>query len=169
MACVVSEAGCVNLDVALLRNFMAKILEVEQTSETERRGVTLRSCIIAALMSVSTTMVVNYVEYVVHASRMTLSHFPMGMLMLFLGLVLIVNPKLPRRYALSQIELVVVLAGGFVGGGHSFGRFNGIFLRRYCGAFLFCHTRKFVGPVFPPTHSHLVGAPKHKWCAGYVV
>ena len=129
---------------------MAKILEVEQTSETERRGVTLRSCIIAALMSVSTTMVVNYVEYVVHASRMTLSHFPMGMLMLFLGLVLIVNPKLPRRYALSQIELVVVLAGGFVGGAIPSVGLTGYFLGAIAAPFYFATPENLWAQFFHP-------------------
>ena len=76
--------------------------------------------VIAVLMAVSATLLVNYVEYIVHASRMTLSHFPMGALLPYLVLVLVLNPAakaVRKAYALSPAELMVVMAGGLVGGG----------------------------------------------------
>ena len=86
-------------------------------SDPASRGVTLRSILLAMLVSVGACVWVNYIEYVIHASRMTLSHFPMGSLMAFLTLALILNPlcrKLAARYALSPTELKVTLAGGAI-------------------------------------------------------
>ena len=95
---------------------MSEVAQVASAPVAARSGVTPRSVWLAIALSVATCLLVNYVEYVVHASRLTLSHFPMGMLMLYLGLVLGINPLLPRRYALTSTELLVVLAGGIVGG-----------------------------------------------------
>lgn len=95
---------------------MSAEIRTDQKPAPVRSGVTFRSVLLAIALAVATNLLVNYIEYVVHASRLTLSHFPMGMLMLYLGLALVVNPLLPGRYALSHTELLVVLAGGFVGG-----------------------------------------------------
>jgi hypothetical protein len=82
-------------------------------------AVTIRSIALGVGVAVAANLWVNYVEYIAHASRMTLSHFPMGTLMVYLALVLILNPAcrwLGRRFALSPTELLVTLACGFVGG-----------------------------------------------------
>ena len=81
-------------------------------------SVSVRSVFLAVLVSAGANVLVNYTEYIVHASRMTLSHFPMGALLIYLLLVLVLNPTcrwLAARYALSSTELMVVLAGGLVG------------------------------------------------------
>ena len=85
----------------------------------ERRGVTLRSIGLGVVVATGSSLWVNYVEYVIHASRqMTGSHFPIGALMAYLSVVLVLNPfcrRLATRFALSVSELMVVLACGLVG------------------------------------------------------
>lgn len=131
---------------------MAEASEAIRNSEETitQRGVTVRSCLLAGLMAVTSTMLVNYVEYVVHASRLTLSHFPMGMLMLYLGLVLVVNPLLPRRFALSHTELLVVLAGGFVGGAIPSVGLTGYFLGAIAAPYYFATPENQWAEYFHP-------------------
>ena len=89
----------------------------DSVSQTHRQAVTLRSVFMAGGLAVGVNLVVNYVEYVVHASRMTLSHFPMGTLLLYLLLALGLNPLcrlLARRFALSSTELAVSSAAPFL-------------------------------------------------------
>jgi len=74
----------------------------------EPRGVTFRALLIGLLTAAAVNAEVCYVEYVVHASRLTLSHFPMGALIVFLGVVIVLNPLLRPR--LSPPELLVILA-----------------------------------------------------------
>ncbi len=85
----------------------------------DRERVTIRSILLGAAVSATISLWVNYIEYVLHASRMTLSHFPMGALMVYLSLALLLNPlckRLAGQLALSSIELLVILACSLVGG-----------------------------------------------------
>ena len=79
-----------------------------------RRGVTLRAVLIGLVAAIAINVEVAYVEYVVHASRLTLSHFPMGTLIVFLGVVIGLNAFLRPR--LSPPELLVILAMGLAAG-----------------------------------------------------
>ena len=91
-------------------------------------------------MAVVANILVNYVEYIVHASRMTLSHFPMGALLPYLVLVLLLNPVvrwLSRSIALSSTELLVVMAGGLVGGAIPSVGLTGYFLGAISAPFYF--------------------------------
>jgi hypothetical protein len=79
-----------------------------------QRGVTLRALLIGLLAAAAINVEVAYVEYVLHASRLTLSHFPMGTLIVFLGVVVLLNALLRPR--LSPPELLVILAMGLAAG-----------------------------------------------------
>ncbi len=105
-----------------------------------QRGVTRRSILLGVGLAVAANLWVNYIEYVIHASRMTLSHFPMGTLMVYLALALALNPVcrlLARRYALSSTELLVVLAEGLVGGAIPSVGLTGYFLGAIAAPFYF--------------------------------
>jgi hypothetical protein len=84
------------------------------------RSVTLRSILLGVAVSTASSLWVNHIEYVVHASRqLTGSQFPFGVLMVYLAVALLLNPLcrlLSARAALSSPELLVVLACGLVGG-----------------------------------------------------
>ena len=85
-----------------------------------RRSVTLRSILLGVAVSTASSLWVNHIEYVVHASRqLTGSQFPFGVLMVYLTVALLLNPLcrlLSARAALSPSELLVVMACGLVGG-----------------------------------------------------
>lgn len=117
------------------------------------RGVTLRSLFLAILVSVAACLWVNYIEYVIHASRMTLSHFPMGSLMVYLALALILNPlckKLAASFALSPTELKVILAGGLVGGAIPSVGLTGYFLGAIAAPYYFATPENQWGEFFHP-------------------
>ena len=146
---------------------MAQASEVVPTtdsvSQIDRQGVTLRSVFLAGGLAVGVNLVVNYVEYVVHASRMTLSHFPMGTLLLYLLLALGLNPLcrlLARRYALSSTELLVVLAGGLVGGAIPSVGLTGYFLGAIAAPFYFATPENQWGEFFHPYIPHWL-APRN--------
>ena len=135
----------------------------DSASQIDRQGVTLRSVMLAAGLAVGVNLVVNYVEYVVHASRMTLSHFPMGTLLLYLLLALGLNPLcrlLARRYALSSTELLVVLAGGLVGGAIPSVGLTGYFLGAIAAPFYFATPENQWGEFFHPYIPHWL-APRN--------
>ncbi len=79
--------------------------------------VGMRAVFLAVFVAALTNLLVNSVEYVVHASRLTLSHFPMGLMLVYLALVLLINPLIRLvGKRISSAELLVILAGGLVGG-----------------------------------------------------
>ncbi len=83
----------------------------------QRRGLTLRAVAIGLLLIVLVNVWVAWSEYIVHASRMNLSHFPLAFYVLFL-LVILSGRALGRlhpRLALTQPELLTVAAMGLVG------------------------------------------------------
>ncbi len=79
-----------------------------------RSGVTFRAILLGLGVAVAVNVEVGYVEYVVHVSRLTLSHFPMGTLIVFLGVVIGLNALIHPR--LSSSELLVILAMGLAAG-----------------------------------------------------
>ena len=104
-------------------------------------------------LAVAANLWVNYIEYVIHASRMTLSHFPMGTLMVYLALALVLNPicrLLVRRYALSSTELLVGLGGGLVGGAIPSVGLTGYFLGAVAAPFYFATPENRWGEFFHP-------------------
>ena len=91
----------------------------DRPPESLGRGITVRSILLGVAMSVAVGVWVNYVEFSLNNARMTLSHFPMGTLMIYLSLVFLANPVyrwLSRGPGLSSTELLVILAGGLAGG-----------------------------------------------------
>jgi hypothetical protein len=121
--------------------------------QASRREVSVRSVFLAVLVSVGANILVNYTEYVIHASRMTLSHFPMGALLVYLLLVLVLNPTcrwLAARYALSTTELMVVLAGGLVGGAIPSVGLTGYFLGAIAAPFYFATPENQWAEFFHP-------------------
>lgn len=146
---------------------MAEAPAVAVSAEVEggpdRKAVTLRSVLLAGGLAVGVNVVVNYVEYVVHASRMTLSHFPMGTLLPYLLLALGLNPLfrlLSRRFALSSTELLVVLAGGLVGGAIPSVGLTGYFLGAVAAPFYFATPENQWGEFFHPYIPHWL-APRN--------
>ena len=130
---------------------------IAQNTESDagpvREGVTRRSIAVAVGASVAATLWVNYVEYVIHASRMNLSHFPMTSLMVFLALVLLLNPLIRRlapRHAFSPTELLVVLAGALVGGAIPSVGLTGYFLGAIAAPFYFANPENQWAEFFHP-------------------
>lgn len=76
-------------------------------------GVSLRAVAVGLVAACALNLLVIYVEYVAHASRVTLSHFPIAMAMVFVSIVLLLNPLakcLNRRWGLSPSEMLTILA-----------------------------------------------------------
>ncbi|MDA0745728.1 MAG: hypothetical protein O2954_04370 [bacterium] len=85
--------------------------------ESQADAVTLRAILIGLLMVLGVNIWISTTEYVIHASRMQISHFPLALFAAFLLLALI-NGFLRRtvpNIALRESELLTVLAMGFVG------------------------------------------------------
>ncbi len=104
-------------------------------------------------LSVAANLWVNYIEYVIHASRMTLSHFPIGVLMVYLSLALVLNPLckwLAARFALSPTELLVILAGGLVGGAIPSVGLTGYFLGAIAAPYYFATPENQWAEYFHP-------------------
>ncbi len=81
------------------------------------KGVSLRAIGVGLLAACALNLLVIYVEYIAHASRVTLSHFPIALAMAFLGVVLLLNPlvkRLHRPWAFSPSEVLTILAMGVV-------------------------------------------------------
>jgi hypothetical protein len=126
---------------------------VTQSDALPSSRVSGRAIGLAIVISVAANLWVNYIEYVIHASRMTLSHFPMGALMPYLSLVLILNPlcrRIVRRYALSSTELLVVLAGGLVGGAIPSVGLTGYFLGAIAAPYYFATPENQWAEFFHP-------------------
>jgi len=125
---------------------------VEPGADTED-AVRARAVVLAVAVAAAANVLVNYVEYVVHASRMTLSHFPMGALMVYLALALLLNPlcrHLLPRWALSRPELLVVMAGGLVGGAIPSVGLTGYFLGAVAAPYYFANAENRWEEFFHP-------------------
>ncbi|MDA0746843.1 MAG: hypothetical protein O2954_10005, partial [bacterium] len=125
----------------------------EPKPDVADRGVTVRSMAIGVGVAVAANVWVNYIEYVMHASRLTLSHFPMGTLMVYLALVLVLNPAcriLARRWAFSSTELLVTLACGLVGGAIPSVGLTGYFLGVIAAPFYFANPENQWATIFHP-------------------
>ncbi|MDA0746842.1 MAG: hypothetical protein O2954_10000 [bacterium] len=134
---------------------MAQSFRVPVATEVPApRGVSARSIILGVGVAAASSLWVNYIEYVIHASRqMTGSHFPIGVLMAYLCLVLVLNPacrKLARRYTLSATELRVVLACGLVGGTIPSVGVTGYLLGAIAAPFYFANPENQWGEYFHP-------------------
>lgn len=73
------------------------------------RGVTVRAVLLGAGTALLVNVWITYAEYVVHASRMNLSHFPVALLAAYLVIATLV-----RRWRFSAGEVATVLAMGLV-------------------------------------------------------
>ncbi|HCR16874.1 MAG TPA: hypothetical protein DIU35_05270 [Candidatus Latescibacteria bacterium] len=129
----------------------------EVTNQTEEQfgeqGVTGRSILIGVGVAAAANLWVNFIEYVVHASRLTLSHLPMGALMVYLFLVLLLNPAcrwIARQYALSPTELLVTLACGLVGGAIPSVGLTGYFLGAIAAPYYFADPENQWATFFHP-------------------
>ena len=124
-----------------------------QSTTQNAQHVTARGIGFAALLAIAANLWVNYIEYVIHASRMTLSHFPMGTLMPYLTLVLVLNPlarKLSQRYSLTPTELLVALAGGLIGGAIPSVGLTGYFLGAIAAPYYFATPENQWAEYFHP-------------------
>ena len=87
-------------------------------ASASERGLTPRSVVLGVLVISGVNVWIAYSEYIVHASRMNLSHFPLALLVAFLITVVPLNWGLnliSPRSAFSPSELMAVLAMGLVG------------------------------------------------------
>ena len=106
----------------------------------ESRGLTIRSVLLGLVIISSVNIWIAYSEYIVHASRMNLSHFPLALFVVFLLTVIPVNFVLRlfgRRYALSPSELMVIVAMGLVGAAVPASGLTGFFLGVISAPFYF--------------------------------
>ncbi|MFC1805776.1 DUF6785 family protein [Planctomycetota bacterium] len=82
------------------------------------RCVTLRAVGVGLVVVAFLSYWIAYAEYVVRASRMNVSHFPMALFIVFAALTLGANAALRavrREWALAEGEVVTVVAMGLVG------------------------------------------------------
>jgi len=73
----------------------------------ESRGLTVRSFLLGLVIISFVNIWIAYSEYIVHASRMNLSHFPLAMFVVFLVTVVPVNFVLKlfgRRFELHYFN-----------------------------------------------------------------
>ncbi|MBM4083700.1 MAG: hypothetical protein FJ272_02835 [Planctomycetes bacterium] len=95
------------------------------------RGLTVRAVALGVVIVALVNIIVAYSEYVIHASRMNLSHFPLILFVAFLLVVIPVNfalKTLRPRWALSPSELLVMLALGLPGAAVPGSGLTGFFL-----------------------------------------
>ncbi len=82
------------------------------------RGLTVRAVALGIAIICGVNVWIAYSEYVVHASRMNLSHFPLALIVVFLLVVPPLNFALKLvdpKWAFSPSELLTVIAMGLVG------------------------------------------------------
>ncbi|MEW6360097.1 MAG: DUF6785 family protein [Planctomycetota bacterium] len=106
----------------------------------ESKGLTVRSFILGLIIISFVNIWVAYSEYIVHASRMNLSHFPLALFVVFLVTVAPVNFALKlfgRDRALSPSELMVIVAMGLVGAAVPASGLTGFFLGVIAAPFYF--------------------------------
>jgi len=96
-----------------------------------RRGLTVRAVVLGVLIVAIVNVWVAYSEYVIHASRMNLSHFPLALFVSFLVVGIPVNfllKTLNRAWAFTSDELLVVVAIGLPGAAVPASGLTGFFL-----------------------------------------
>lgn len=133
----------------------ARMQQGVATEALAGRGITVRSVFLAAGVSAAVSVVVGYIEYDVRGSELTRSHFPMGALMVYLLVVLALNPLirlLARRYALSDTEQLAILAGALVGGAVPGVGLTGYFLGVIAAPYYFATPENQWGEFF---HLHI--------------
>ncbi len=83
----------------------------------EGRGPTLRAVGVGLAVIALINVWVAWSEYIVHASRMNLSHFPLAFYVLFLGVILAGRAlgRVHPRLGFTRQELLTVVAMGLVG------------------------------------------------------
>lgn len=102
--------------------------------------LTVRSVVLGLAIISLVNVWIAYSEYIVHASRMNLSHFPLALFVIFLITVVPVNFALKlfgRRYAISPSELMVIVAMGLVGAAVPASGLTGFFLGVIAAPFYF--------------------------------
>ena len=95
------------------------------------RGLTARSVVLGVLIICAVNVWIAYSEYIVHASRMNLSHFPLALLVAFLITLVPLNwglKLISPRAGFSPSELMAVLAMGLVGAAVPASGLTGFFL-----------------------------------------
>lgn len=116
------------------------------------RGVTWRSVGAGVFLVLLDNLWITTSEYVFHASRMQLSHFPISLLAVFL-LTILCNVFLSRvrpASALSPSELLVTLAMGFVGTAIPTSGLTGFFLGVIASPYYFATPENQWAAAFHP-------------------
>ena len=91
----------------------------ESLSEYMTNGVSLRAVVLGLALVVLINLWIPYSEYIVRASRMNLSHFPVAVFILFLLIRYLLNPLLSTlnpAFLLTPSEQLVIIAMGLAGG-----------------------------------------------------
>ena len=86
-------------------------------AEPDGGAVTTRAVVLGLVTALGINLWISVSEYVIHASRMQLAHFPFALFaaILLISLVNGVVRRLAPRHALREAELLTILAIGFVG------------------------------------------------------
>ena len=91
----------------------------ESLSEYLTSGVSLRAVVLGLALVVLINLWIPYSEYIVRASRMNLSHFPVAVFILFLLIRYLLTPLLSTlnpAFSLTPSEQLVIIAMGLAGG-----------------------------------------------------
>ncbi|MBB29217.1 MAG: hypothetical protein CME25_09990 [Gemmatimonadetes bacterium] len=92
-------------------------LKLDPVTDPKFDALTLRAVVIGLVMVLAVNFWISTTEYLIHASRMQLSFFPLALFAVFL-LIVITNGLIRLnwpRHALRESELITILAMGFVG------------------------------------------------------
>ena len=95
----------------------ASAASVTQPNAVSGGEITFRAIVLGLLLALGVNFWISTSEYVIHASRMQLSHFPLALFAAYL-LIVLSNGALRRlapARALRKAELLAILAMGFVG------------------------------------------------------
>ena len=133
---------------------MAERLGDENPETMVGSGVRLRGFVAGTLLVVWVNFWITYAEYVVHASRMNLSHFPVALFASFVVLIgsVAVLRKLSGRFDLTGSDFSVALAMGMVGAMVPTSGLMGFFLGVIATPFYFANPENKWGEFF---HGHI--------------
>lgn len=120
------------------------------------QGIRFRGLVAGSLLVLWVNFWITYAEYVVHASRMNLSHFPVA---LFASFVVLIGSagilrKLSDRFHLTGADFSVALAMGMVGAMVPTSGLMGFFLGVIATPFYFANPENKWGEFFHPHIPH---------------
>jgi hypothetical protein len=121
--------------------------------KTTRQGVTWRAVGIGLVLVCCEATVISYSEPLISSTPMNVSHFPVGFLMWFVGVVMFLNPALKglrAHYALSPTELLTIAVMGLLAAHVPVSGLAGFFLGTMIAPYYFASPENRWGELLHP-------------------